>query len=75
MVSQAPTLPWDSTRPEPRTRLVSWPSEHRDGGLFLVTYGYAEGEIEVITDLERKELYVGVKPQIVSLCRSYYANE
>lgn len=45
--------------------------ERRDGGLFLATYGYSENAIEVITELTRDEIYIGEKPQIVSLCRSY----
>jgi restriction system protein len=45
--------------------------ERRDGGLFLATYGYSENAIEVITELARDELFIGEKPQIVSLCRSY----
>ena len=45
--------------------------ENRDGGLFLSTYGYSDNEVEVITEIERDEIFMGEKSHIVSLCRSY----
>ncbi len=45
--------------------------EKCDGGLFLSTYGYSRDEIEVITEIDHNEIFLGEKPQIVSLCRSY----
>jgi hypothetical protein len=45
--------------------------EKRSGGLFLATYGYSEDEVEVITEVERDTVFMGERPHIVSLCRSY----
>lgn len=45
--------------------------EKRDGGLFLATYGYSETTVEAITEIDREAVYMGEKPHIVALCRSY----
>jgi HJR/Mrr/RecB family endonuclease len=45
--------------------------EHRDGGLFLSTYGYSKTAFAQLSSVERQKLRFGDKAKIVALCRTY----
>jgi len=45
--------------------------EHRDGGLFLSTHGFAEKAFESLTEIEKTTVRFGGKTKVVNLCRSF----
>lgn len=49
--------------------------EHRHGGLYLATYGYAKNISEVYSEVEREKLKLGDKIEIISLCRTFVKSE
>ncbi|MCX2933365.1 restriction endonuclease [Mycobacterium sp. CVI_P3] len=45
--------------------------EHRDGGLFLSTHGFADKAFESLTEIEKTTVRFGGKTKVVNLCRSF----
>jgi restriction system protein len=45
--------------------------EHKDGGLFLSTYGFTENAFEQLTTIDRQKLKFGDQERIVSCCQTY----
>lgn len=47
--------------------------ESHDAGLVLANYGFSSGAIEVLSEIEQRQVHIGAERKIVSSCRTYVA--